>query len=160
MTSPLRASLTYTQGDLFGAPGGSILVHACNTAGKWGAGIALEFRTRYPEAFAQYNAHCAAHSPDDLVGTCLLLQGDDAHDIACLFTSRGYGKRKDSPECILAATGQCVANLLTQNAQARKPLHACQFNSGKFGVPWDATEAILVALGVEMTVYLPPESGA
>ena len=30
-----------------------------------------------------------------------------------------------------------------------------RFNSGKFGVPWEHTEAILNEIGVEMAVYSP-----
>ena len=34
-------------------------------------------------------------------------------------------------------------------------LSSSRFNSGKFGVPWEDTEAILEELGVEMVVYSP-----
>ncbi|KAF8195532.1 hypothetical protein BJ912DRAFT_1056765 [Pholiota molesta] len=129
----MAPNLSYIAGDLFLAPPNSILVHACNTQGSWGAGIALAFK----------------------LGTCLLIPGD-VHDIACLFTSRAYGKRKDTPEEILAATQGAVQDLLKQNVQG-KALHACRFNSGKFAVPWEDTEAILKALNVSMTIYTPAE---
>jgi ADP-ribose 1''-phosphate phosphatase len=38
-----------------------------------------------------------------------------------------------------------------------KALHACRFNSGKFAVPWEDTEAILKDLGVQMTIYSPSD---
>jgi ADP-ribose 1''-phosphate phosphatase len=47
----------------------------------------------------------------------------DKHDIACLFTSRAYGKRKDKPDEILAATKSAVQDLIKQNT-SNKPLHA------------------------------------
>jgi len=124
-----NTKLTYVTGDIFAAPPNTILIHACNTIGSWGAGIALAFRSKYPDAFEVYKAHCKAHSNDELIGTCLVIQekplaeGGNGHDIACLFTSKAYGRRKDSPEEILGATRGAVKDLLSQNSE-RKPLHA------------------------------------
>lgn len=111
----------YIKGDLFSAPPNSILVHACNTRGSWGAGIALAFRDRYPEQYEHYRAYCKAHG-QALVGTCLLIPGAE-HDIACLFTSLAYGKYKDSPAEILAATRTAVQDLIKYNVEG-KTLHA------------------------------------
>lgn len=123
--------VTYITGDLFSAPPNSILIHACNTVGSWGAGIALAFRAKYPEAFEVYKAHCKAHTNDTLIGTCLIIRNGGldvkgtrkTHDIACLFTSRAYGKKKDAPEDILNATKSSVTDLLLQNREG-KALHS------------------------------------
>ncbi|KAF5309334.1 hypothetical protein D9611_014002 [Ephemerocybe angulata] len=146
------SSITNVVGDLFAAPEGSILVQACNTKGKWGAGIALAFRDRFPEQYEQYRSHCAENQ-DNLVGTCLLLPGQN-YTIACLFTSRNFGRFKDSPTQILAATKSALQDLMRQNSEG-KALHACRFNSGKFGVPWERTARIIEELGVAMSVYTP-----
>ncbi|KAK0503641.1 hypothetical protein EDD18DRAFT_1344490 [Armillaria luteobubalina] len=152
--SPLTTTLklTYIKKDIFSAPENSILVHACNTKGSWGAGIALAFRERYPEAFTVYNQHCKEQGPATL-GTCLLIPGE-RHDIACLFTLEAYGRQKDSLEQILDATRTAMGDLMRQNTEGKK-IHACRINSGKFGVPWVDTERILEELGVEMTIYDP-----
>ncbi|KAF8196827.1 hypothetical protein K438DRAFT_745333 [Mycena galopus ATCC 62051] len=147
----LPNNITHVKADLFAAPAGSILIHACNTKGSWGAGIATAFKEMYPAAFTQFNAHCQEHGAA-LVGTCLLIRGE-THDIACLFTSKDYGRRVDPPASILAATRTSVADLLRQNADPVKELHACRFNSERFGVPWEETEKVLVELGATMTVY-------
>lgn len=118
--------LRYITGDLFAAPSHSILIHACNTLGSWGAGIALVFRDKYPDAFEVYKAHCKNHLNDELIGTCLIIRGgqrEDCHDIACLFTSKAFGKKKDSVEDILVSTGSAVKDLIRQNIE-RKALHA------------------------------------
>ena len=120
-TMSLDNRITYTTGDLFTAPEGTVLVHACNTVGSWGAGIALAFRDKYPAQFEYYKAHCKEQG-ESLLGTCLLIPGDQ-HDIACLFTSKAYGKRKDRPHEILAATKTAVEDLMRQNT-ASKALHA------------------------------------
>lgn len=45
---------------------------------------------------------------------------------------------------------------LTEGTRAQISATLSRFNSGKFGVPWEDTEAILEELGVEMVVYSPP----
>ncbi|KAJ7849990.1 hypothetical protein B0H14DRAFT_3108707 [Mycena olivaceomarginata] len=147
----LPNKISHIKADIFAAPAGSILVHACNTRGSWGAGIATAFLERYPGAFAKYKNHCAKHG-ESLVGTCLLIRGEP-HDVACLFTSKDYGRRVDPPAAILAATRLAVADLLKQNEDPVKELHACRFNSERFGVAWEETEKILVELDTDMTVY-------
>ncbi|KAK7031429.1 ADP-ribose 1''-phosphate phosphatase [Favolaschia claudopus] len=149
-------TITHVKADLFAAPKGSILIHACNTRGSWGAGIAIVFKERYPKAFVQFKDICKLHGAA-LLGTCLLIRGDsETHDIACLFTSKDYGKRVDSPNEILTATRLAVEDLLRQNENPVKELHACRFNSERFGVPWDETEKVLVELGAVVTVYERP----
>jgi O-acetyl-ADP-ribose deacetylase (regulator of RNase III) len=124
-----NTKLTYITGDIFAAPSNTILIHACNTLGSWGAGIALAFQSKYPDAFEVYKSHCKAHSNDELIGSCLVIRGKAVpeggmgHDIACLFTSRAYGRRKDTQENILNATRTAVKDLLSQNEEG-KPLHA------------------------------------
>ncbi|KAK2751073.1 ADP-ribose 1''-phosphate phosphatase [Myotisia sp. PD_48] len=52
------ARVIETKGDLFRAPPGAALIHACNCQGNWGKGIAKEFKERYPRAFQIYRSHC------------------------------------------------------------------------------------------------------
>ncbi|EJD39306.1 hypothetical protein AURDEDRAFT_71338 [Auricularia subglabra TFB-10046 SS5] len=149
-------TITHLLADLFAAPRSAILVHACNTQGSWGGGIAVEFHARYPAAFNAYREHCRAHDSDAIIGTCLLIPGvNDEHDVACLFTSRRYGARKDKPQQILEATESALRDLMKQNV-SNKEIHACKFNSGKFGVPWSETEDVIRRVGASMLVYTPP----
>ena len=115
------SKLSYIKADLFSAPDHTILVHACNTVGSWGGGIALAFREKYPAQYRMYNALCREYG-DELIGTCFLIPGE-RHHIACLFTSRAYGRRKDKPAEILAATRLALQDLQRQNKDGRK-LHA------------------------------------
>ncbi|KAF8901267.1 hypothetical protein CPB85DRAFT_1324277 [Mucidula mucida] len=80
------SAIAHVKADLFTTPPlGSILIHACNSVGSWGAGIAVGFRENFPDAFVVYS----------------------------------------------------------------------KINSGKFGVPWEETEAVLQEIGVTMTIYEP-----
>ncbi|KAK6538105.1 ADP-ribose 1''-phosphate phosphatase [Orbilia ellipsospora] len=151
-------SVIMTFGDIFSAPAGSVLIHACNCVGSWGAGIALAFKQKYPAAYQVYHNHCTtAHSdPSSLLGTTLLIppqeSDPDGHWIACLFTSERYGKRVDSPEMILRRTKGAFEGLLEQVRRVGVDggLHACKINSGRFGVDWGRTrEALEECLRVE-----------
>ncbi|KAJ7693387.1 hypothetical protein B0H17DRAFT_1060001 [Mycena rosella] len=153
-SATLPSKITHVKADIFAAPEGSILVHACNTVGSWGAGIATAFQEKYPGAFAKYKNVCRKQG-EALLGTCLLIRGEH-HDVACLFTSKDYGRRVDAPASILAATRTAVADLLAQNTDPTKELHSCRFNSERFAVPWEETEKVLVELGAEMIVYERP----
>lgn len=46
-------------GSIFDAPA-KVLVCPVNTVGVMGKGLALQFKQRYPEMYAQYRRHCAS----------------------------------------------------------------------------------------------------
>ncbi|TKA77111.1 hypothetical protein B0A49_01404 [Cryomyces minteri] len=145
-------------GDIFDAPEYSVLIHACNCEGFWGAGIALAFKKRYPKAFAKYREHCNTSDKAILRGTAFLIPPCEVKGpkqfIGCVFTSGSIGRTKDSPTLILANTGPATKKLLKQVAKLRKTreiaeLRMCQINSGLFNVPWKLTHAVIENLRVE-----------
>ncbi|RWA10938.1 hypothetical protein EKO27_g4166 [Xylaria grammica] len=147
-------ALTKHRGNIFAASDYTVLIHACNTQGKWGAGIAAAFKNAYPNAFAAYRAHCLSSTEPVQTGTCLLIEPCEAgtapkHWIACLFTSARYGRGRDAPGEILENTGRAVEDLLERLRDAEESgrsvgsLRMCMINSGKFGVPWARTETVL-----------------
>ncbi|KAF2750341.1 hypothetical protein M011DRAFT_465108 [Sporormia fimetaria CBS 119925] len=161
----MRLKLHEYKKDLFSAPPNSILIHACNTRGVWGSGIAAAFRQRYPAAFQIYRAHCLQmhHQRNAPVptGTCLLIPpcetktGAASHWIGCLFTSAKYGRAKDTPRTILKNTGSAVRALLHQvqviraSGEVVGQLVMCRINSGRFGVDWDRTVDVLRNVDVQ-----------
>lgn len=144
-------------GDIFDAPPSTLLIHACNTQGYWGAGIALAFRKRYPKAYKIYRSHCINTNNDPVpTGSALLIQPVDksSHWIGCLFTSAKVGRLRDPEEEILKNTVTALVGLLQLvqevnhvNGNAGSEEHGgrvgcvrmCKINSGKFGVPWEKT---------------------
>lgn len=119
-----------TSTSIFSAPPHSILLHACNAKGSWGAGVASAFKAHYPTAYSIYRTHCLQPSriktncalrshQQSLVGTTLLISpqdedGSTEHWIACLFTSHGFGRSVAQPEEILDATGWALVDLKRQ----------------------------------------------
>ncbi|KAF1972147.1 hypothetical protein BU23DRAFT_555393 [Bimuria novae-zelandiae CBS 107.79] len=160
-------------GDLFEAPDNTLLIHACNTQGSWGGGIAAVFRQRYPKAYQVYREYCVRdHDPKTnpvTRGTCLLIPPCETkpdaskHWIGCLFTSAKYGKAKDPPHVILNYTTPAFKDLLVQLSRktAIQEVRMCQINAGLFAVPWKATKKavkqVLANNGTltEVHVYTP-----
>lgn len=156
-------------------------IDACNARGAWGTGVALAFKQKHPHAFSKYNAHCLSPPPGsklsvkqhqaNLVGTSLLIPPSDAsnqrqasktpHYIACLFTSLDYGKRVSPTEEILENTENALKDLAIQIAEMREAgeevgnCYAVRINSGKFGVEWQKTKAVLEAGELDITVLRP-----
>lgn len=157
-SDPSSLTLKYHTGNLFSAGRNTVLVHACNTQGSWGAGIAKAFKEQYPEAYTIYHNFCVKqHNPkinSVPTGTALLIspvdEGDQKHWIGCLFTSAKYGRAKDKAEVIVQNTGSAMAMLLelVKNAEDIDSVRMCKINSGKFGVAWERTEKMLQSIDV------------
>lgn len=49
------------RGDIFKIPGVSSYAHGCNCAGAMGKGIALQFKYKYPQMYAEYHRLCEEH---------------------------------------------------------------------------------------------------
>jgi ADP-ribose 1''-phosphate phosphatase len=133
--------MKYVKGSLFTAPMGEVLIHSCNTYGKWGAGIAVQFRQRYPEAHDLYVKTCMQESSKLLGKT--QLTGCNGHIIGSLFVSKGYGWYKDPEEEIFNHTRWALADLAQQILPLRTRVHMPKINSGLFKVPWEKTEELV-----------------
>lgn len=171
-------TLTHHQANLFTAPPHTLLCHATNAQGTWGAGIAAAFKKNYPAAFKIYASHCAKWPTSALLGTAFLIppqkdsfskaEREAQHWIGCLFTSEKKGKGKGSKESILEATGDAVRDLVRRvrdinddtasaaggskagsSRAAIASVRMCKINSGLFGVPWGATGAVVEGIEVE-----------
>lgn len=149
--------LTYKKMSLFDAPEGSILVHACNSQGKWGRGIAKTFRDLYPESYGEYARFCERFlkSPEgSAVGHALITSGENDRGVGCIITSHHYSPElKDSVEVIKINTALALNNLMDQiqvyiddDNFDGGVVYSNKFNSGLFGVPWEDSELILKTL--------------
>ncbi|EGS23968.1 putative ADP-ribose 1''-phosphate protein [Thermochaetoides thermophila DSM 1495] len=168
------------------APPNTLLIHACNTLGSWGGGIAAQFARLYPSAYKVYKSHCVRHKHNrgELVGRALLIppldspslpglkedgKGDGTgpgvrgHYIGCLFTSLAYGKKRDSEDKILAATAKAWRWLMRLVCEAEeggemiREVRMCKINAGLFGVPWESTKRAIE--GVELREGEVPNVG-
>lgn len=126
----------------------TILVHACNCEGKWGSGIAVDFKKKFPRAHAAYKELCKEHGKQLVGSASIYVGGSDivAHQrIGMLYNSVGYSAKRDSEKKILKNTILSVTSLLYQLPAGIK-VHSPLLNAGKFGVPWEKTEFIIETL--------------
>lgn len=155
-------------GDIFDAPPNTVIIHACNCLGHWGAGIAAAFKTRYPQAYKQHAAYCKSpgKQPAELLATaqlippCEIAYGKDGvtdvpHYVACLFTSKRFGRKRDKPAQIIKSTGPAMKHLMSQIKSAVKAgqpiagIRTCQINAGMFAVPWEKSKEAMERIQVE-----------
>ncbi len=131
---------------LFDAPKGSILVHANNAKGVWGSGIALEFKKRFPDAYAEHSLFCKRLARSAIGKANLVpsdLTGNPEYHIGNLITSSGFGETLDPVDVILVNTVCALDSLCSLGPTYVKSIYSNKFNSGLFRVPWEKTEKIL-----------------
>ena len=84
--------------------------------------------------------------------------GKSKHFVGCLYTSRRFGKMKDTPQKILEATGPAMGDLLGKVKEWNEghgeeervgEVRMCLINSGLFAVEWSMTKAVLEGMSVE-----------
>jgi len=151
-------TITEITGDIFDAPSNAIIIHACNCYGSWGAGIAAAFKKTYPNAYTNHHKFCQNNSKDSLIKSAQLIPpcekdaSKPKHYVGCLFTSKRFGKARDSPAEILRATGPAMQDLLDQVKKLVEKggkvseIRMCRINSGLFGVEWEKTREVLEGL--------------
>lgn len=81
----IGSRITYIDGDIFSSSA-TCIINPVNTIGVMGAGLALEFKKRYPHMFQVYTKHCKSGALQ--VGRIMFYRavGDDR--IICLFPTK------------------------------------------------------------------------
>lgn len=137
--------LIYKTGSVFEAPEGSTLAHACNSLGSWGSGVAAEFKRQFPGAFQTYKNYCYGTPTKLVVGSTLIIDAMKTDQknfkIACLITSIGYGKNKQSVDKILYNTEKAIKDLSAH--EEIRNVHSPLINAGLFEVPWEDTVKVI-----------------
>lgn len=139
---------------LFDAPKESVIVHACNSQGVWGSGIAKPFKERYPHSYEDYSNFCkmANEERGTACGRAALssFHVSEPHWVGWIVTSHHYASQKDSPELIKIQTTMALMELCKKiymgHDQEKYPtidVYSNKFNSGLFAVPWEDSELIL-----------------
>jgi ADP-ribose 1''-phosphate phosphatase len=146
--------VTHKTMSLFNAPNESVIVHACNSQGVWGSGIAKPFKERYPHSYVDYNRFCLCANQERGtacgLGSLSTFHESEQHWVGWIVTSHNYGNLKDSPEQIkinrtLALRDLCRKIYLGHPSDEYPTIevYSNKFNSGLFNVPWQDSELIL-----------------
>lgn len=144
--------ISHKKMSLFDAPKESIIVHACNSQGMWGSGIAKPFAQNYPHSYVDYKNFCNRWNQEretacGMAGFSEFHESEN-HWVGWIVTSHNYGPLKDSPEVIkinttLALRELCKAIYRAHPDHSSIDIYSNKFNSGLFAVPWEDSELIL-----------------
>lgn len=149
--------VTHKKMSLFDAPKESVIVHACNSQGVWGSGIAKAFKENYSHSYADYNRFCqlANEERGTATGRASLssFHESEPHWVGWIVTSHNYGTLKDVPEQIkintTLALDEFCKKVYSAHPRDQYPtveVYSNKFNSGLFGVQWEDSELILSAV--------------
>jgi len=139
------------KGNIFDAPPHTLLVHACNTQGHWGAGMALSFAERYPAAYLVYKRHCDAFpSQNDkrlgLLGTALLIPPSGSNSHKDVSSEKAAVEKKDKVKIVEeAGVVSNAEDRILEEKNDGKETHfvGCLFTSLSYGKRKDSQKEIL-----------------
>lgn len=142
-------------GDLFGAPVQAIL-NPVNTEGAMGAGLALEFRRRYPKMYDEYREVCLRRMLE--IGTLHWWHTGDAQPkFVVNFPTKRQWREASRLEWIDAGLRTLRTQVVTRNVESLAiPALGC----GLGGLPWVQVrtkiyERFRSLIAVDVHVYPP-----
>ena len=145
--------ITYVEGNILESSA-SVLVNPVNCVGVMGAGLALQFKRKYPEMFRMYKKNCVTVTMDVGDVACFYVTDVDSVLILCLATKRHW---KDA--CSLEGIEKCVRTLRgILEVSKPKAVALPKLGCGCGGLSWDKVKPIiengLGELESEIFVYL------
>lgn len=142
------------RGDLFDAPLSSAIGHGCNTKGFMGAGIAKQFRDRFPQMYEYYRGECA--NGNAALGEVFMWFEPTGQIICNMFTQPDPGPCADRSAIVTAVTNSF--NILAEMGcyELSIPMIGC----GIGGLDWADVSDDLNNLSEHhpkrnLTVYIP-----
>lgn len=149
----------FVTGDLFTYPGLDAIAHGCNCAGVMGAGIAKEFKRRYPENFKKYKQACKDGTFK--VGGLLTFDAQDAY-ILNLGTQDEFinpAKLVDIKKALKYMINFVMHMNIARSAVHRDPIKTIglpRIGAGLGGLDWQDVKQVILDLdteGLELIVF-------
>lgn len=137
----------FTKGDLFSTEGVRAYGHGCNCAGAMGAGVAIEFKRRYPRMFEEYAARCA-DGRFGLGDVFMWTEGDET--VFNLGTQEHWRKKAQLPA--LAQALRKMVELAANGSIERVGLP--RIGAGLGGLDWMRVKRVLEEVGKETKITL------
>jgi O-acetyl-ADP-ribose deacetylase (regulator of RNase III) len=140
----------FVKGDIFADKGIRAYAHGCNCAGAMGAGIAIEFKRRWPRMFDEYVARCA--DKRFALGD-VFVWSEGEHTIYNLGTQAHWRKKAQIPALVKSLTK--MRDLASHAGIERVGLP--RIGAGLGGLDWTRVKKVIVEIGagtpVEMIVF-------
>jgi O-acetyl-ADP-ribose deacetylase (regulator of RNase III) len=116
------------------------LAQGCNCQGSMGAGIAKQFRDRYPAMYEAYRQRCKAQPRRFNLGTCWLWKDPERPWVFNLGTQEGYWHSRASYEAIAI----CLRRMRQRaNREQIGTIAMPRIGTGHGGLSWARVRAIV-----------------
>jgi O-acetyl-ADP-ribose deacetylase (regulator of RNase III) len=139
--------VVFTKGDIFATEGVTSYAHGCNCAGAMGAGIAIEFKRRWPAMFEEYAARCA----DGRFGLGdVFVWTEGPTTVFNLGTQAHWRKKAQLPALAMAL--RKMTELATHAGIERVGLP--RIGAGLGGLDWMRVKRVMTEVGAETKVTL------
>jgi O-acetyl-ADP-ribose deacetylase (regulator of RNase III) len=137
----------FTKGDIFAAPEIRAYAHGCNCAGAMGAGIAIEFKRRWPRMFEEYAARCA----DRRFGIGdVFVWSEGEHTIFNLATQEHWRKKAQIP-----ALAKSLTKMLELASHAGiERVGVPRIGAGLGGLDWARVKKVMLETAAETKVTM------
>lgn len=133
--------IQYVAGDIFvNTYTAQAFAHGCNCQGSMGAGIAKEFKARYPEMFEAYRRRCKAEPRQFNLGDVFLWKEAEKPWVFNLGTQEAYWHARASYEAIEEALMKMKALAEAENVQR---IAIPQIGTGYGGLSWKKVRTIV-----------------
>jgi|SRR5882672_770761 len=137
----------FTRGDIFASEDIRAYAHGCNCAGAMGAGIAIEFKRRWPRMYAEYAARCA----DGRFGLGdVFVWSEGERTIYSLGTQEHWRKKAQIPALTKALAK--MLDLATHAGIERVGLP--RIGAGLGGLDWTRVKKVITEAGAETKVTM------
>jgi O-acetyl-ADP-ribose deacetylase (regulator of RNase III) len=133
--------IQWVSGDLFANTyQAQAFAHGCNCQGSMGAGIAKEFRSRYPRMFEEYRRRCKALPREFNLGDVFLWKDQPQPWVFNLATQEAYWRARASYEAIETCLTRMRALAESENVQR---VAMPRIGAGYGGLSWKKVRAII-----------------
>jgi O-acetyl-ADP-ribose deacetylase (regulator of RNase III) len=139
--------VVFIKGDLFATEGLAAYAHGCNCAGAMGAGIAIEFKKRWPRMYDEYALRCTDRRFQ--LGD-VFVWSEDGVTVYNLGTQEHWRKKSQLPA--LAKSLRTMVTLAANAGVERVGLP--RIGAGLGGLDWMRVKRVLGDVGAETKVSL------
>lgn len=144
-------AIKYISGDLFtNRFKAQAFAHGCNCQGSMGAGIATEFKQRYPDMYEEYRRRCKADPREFNLGDSFLWKSANHHQpwVFNLGTQEQYWRGRATYEAIETA----LTNMRVQaDNEGIESIAIPRIGVGYGGLSWKKVKAIVEQVFADWT---------
>lgn len=140
---------------------GGIILQQVNCQGVMGSGVAAAIRSKWPNVFDDYKAHCSAYRrPSDMLGSINVSEVEEGLFVVNLFGQLNYGRdvttRYTSYDALDEALSRTRRWMIEHDLDSSS-VHHPAIGSGLGGGHWPTVASLIhQRLGSDTTLWLYP----